>query len=68
MAGRDRPRRVSFAAHEEEEEEVGEGTPLLQDAAPADDEGGCFPAQDWLEESPNLNPRANLPIYETIHK
>jgi hypothetical protein len=66
MAGHDRPRRVSFAAHEEEE--VGEGTPLLQDAAPADDEGGCFPAQDWLEESPNLNPRAKLPIYATIHR
>jgi hypothetical protein len=66
MAGRDRPRRVSFAA--QEEEAVSEDTPLLQDAEPADDEGGCFPAQDWPEEPPNLNPRANLPIYTTIHR
>jgi hypothetical protein len=66
MAGRDRPRRVSFAAHEAEE--AGEGTPLLQDAEPADNQGGCFSAQDWPEESPNLNPRANLPIYTTIHR
>jgi hypothetical protein len=66
MANRDRPRRVSFAANEEEE--ASEGQPLLQNAEPADDEGGCFPAQDWLDESPNLNPRANLPIYTTIHR
>jgi hypothetical protein len=66
MAGRDRPRRVSFAAHEEEE--AGEGTALLQGAEPADDQGGCFPAQDWPEESPSLNPRANLPVYTTIHR
>ncbi len=66
MAGRDRPRRVSFATHEEDE--VGEGTALLRDAEPADDEGGCFPAQDWPEDAPNLDTRANLPIYTTIHR
>jgi hypothetical protein len=50
----DRPRRVSFAAHEEEE--AGEGTPLLQDAEPA------------IDESPNVNLPAHLPIYTTIHR
>lgn len=63
MAGRDRPRRVSFAANEEEE--ASEGQPLLENARAAD---GCFPAQDWQDNSPNLNPRANLPIYTTIHR
>jgi hypothetical protein len=66
MASADRPRRVGFADHEEEV--VGEDTPLLQGAEPADDEGGCFPVQDWPVESPNLNPRANLPIYTTLHR
>lgn len=54
MAGQDRLRSVSFAAHREEE--AGESTPLLQDAEPAHD------------ESPNVNLLTNLPIYTTIHK
>jgi hypothetical protein len=63
----DRPRRrVSFAA--QEEEEAGEGEPLLRDAERADDEGGCYPSQNDAELPATLNPHANLPIYTTIHR
>jgi hypothetical protein len=57
---------VSFAAHEEED--TAEGEPLLQDAERADDEGGCYPPQNWSELAPGLNPHANLPIYNTLHR
>lgn len=68
MAGADyyRQRRVSFAAHEEED--AGEGEPLLLDSEQEDNEDGCFPAQDWPDFAPRLNPHADLPVYATIHR
>jgi hypothetical protein len=57
---------VTFAAREEEE--AAEGEPLLRDAERADDEGGCYPPQNWSELTPTLNPHADLPVYNTLHR